>query len=111
MTREEQIVEAAKAKEEETSFCELVKSPVSRGVDSACGIGFIEGAIWADEHPDLYSVTRKAVERERKHLIDKACEWLEKNACDYEHSGGTCDSWFSASDLVESFRKYMEEQQ
>lgn len=51
MTREEQIIEAAKAKEEETGFCELVKSPVSRGVDSACGIGFIEGAVWADEHP------------------------------------------------------------
>jgi hypothetical protein len=44
-----------------------------------------------------------------KDAIDKACEWLEKNACNYEYSGGTCDSWFSASDLVESFRKYMEE--
>ena len=48
MTREEQIVGAAKAKEKETEFCELVKSRVSRGVDSAFGIGFIEGAVWAD---------------------------------------------------------------
>ena len=57
-------------------------------------------AKWADEHP-------------RKGLvdIDKACEWLEKNACNYEYSGGTCDSWFSASDLVDNLRKYMEEQQ
>lgn len=55
---------------------------------------FMDGALWAD-----------------RTMLNKACEWLEKNACNYEYSGGTCDSWFSASDLVESFRKYMEEQQ
>ena len=51
MKRGQQIVGAAKAKEQETEFCELVKSRVSRGVDSAFGIGFIEGAVWADENP------------------------------------------------------------
>lgn len=61
MTRERQIVEAAKAKEKETGFSELVKSPVSKGVNSAYGIGFIEGATWADEHPK--QITLSAADR------------------------------------------------
>jgi len=61
MTREEQIVKAAKAKEEKTDFCELVKSPVSRGVNSAFGIGFLEGAVWADENPK--QITLSAADR------------------------------------------------
>ena len=44
---------------------------------------FSAGAEWSDEHPDLYSVTRKAVERERKHLIDKIYQWLDENTEDY----------------------------
>ena len=61
MTREEQIVEAAKAKGEETEFCELVKSRVSRGVNSAFGIGFLEGAVWSDKHPK--QITLSAADR------------------------------------------------
>lgn len=44
-------------------------------------------------------------------LIDKACEWLETHAADYEQSAGTCDSWYSTSELVDAFRKHMKEQQ
>lgn len=43
----EQIVEAAKSAEKKTEFGELVHSKVSRGVNSAYGIGFLEGAEWA----------------------------------------------------------------
>lgn len=101
MTREEQIVEAAKAKEKETGFCELVKNPVSRGVNSAYGIGFLEGAEWADKHPDLYSVTRKAVEREREYMIDKFCEFMQ--SCEgYVVSGEKCN--------YENFMKFMNAQ-
>ena len=62
MTREEQIIEASQL------YAKHQQKP------------FMDGALWADSHPDLYSVTRKAVEREREHLIDKACEWVEKFA-------------------------------
>lgn len=46
---DEQIVEAAKSAEKKTEFGELVHSKVSRGVNSAYGIGFLEGAEWARE--------------------------------------------------------------
>lgn len=46
---DEQIVNAAKSAEKKTEFGELVHSKVSRGVNSAYGIGFLEGAEWARE--------------------------------------------------------------
>lgn len=52
MTREEEIVKAAKEFENRSWFSDIVHSKVSRGVDSACGIGFLEGAVWADENPE-----------------------------------------------------------
>ena len=72
MTREEQIVGAAKAKQEETEFCELVKSPVSKGVDSAFGIGFLEGAVWADEHPKNPQLSAEEKARAYDRAIIKA---------------------------------------
>lgn len=110
MTREEQIVGAAKAKEKETEFCELVKSRVSRGVDSAFGIGFIEGAVWADEHPNdevlklrkMFESDPDAYKQGYKDAIEKACEFMQ--SCEgYVVSGNKCN--------YDNFIKYMEEQQ
>ena len=56
---DEQIVEAAKSAEKKTEFGELVHSKVSRGVNSAFGIGFLEGAEWAREQ-----IMKKAVDGE-----------------------------------------------
>ena len=56
---DKQIVDAAKASEKETEFGELVYSQVSRGVNSAYGIGFLEGAEWAREQ-----MMKEAVEGE-----------------------------------------------
>ena len=44
---DKEIVDAAKKAEEASGFGELVRSNVSRGVNSAYGIGFLEGAAWA----------------------------------------------------------------
>jgi len=100
MTREEQIIEASQL------YTKHQQKP------------FVDGALWADKHPKndplegiLIHGNNDAYRLGYKDAVDKACKWLEKNVCNYEYSGGTCDSWFSASDLVESFRKYMEEQQ
>lgn len=56
---DEQIVEAAKSAGEKTEFGKLVHSKVSRGVNSAYGIGFLEGAEWAREQ-----MMKEAVEGE-----------------------------------------------
>ena len=61
MKRDEEIVNIAKQKEESQVFCDLVQSPLSQGVNSAYGIGVIEGAKWAD-----------------KSMIERARKWLEK---------------------------------
>jgi len=66
------------------------------------GIGFEQGAKWADEHP-------------RKGLvdIDKMCEWLYKNmdayACPIKAHGST--TWFAYvnPDIIKDFKKAMEE--
>ena len=83
MTREEQIINAAKTFEKKEGFSPIVKK--ARGVNSAWGIGFLEGAVWAD-----------------KTMIDKACEWLEVNVPNY----------FGHSEVypyLKDFRKAMEE--
>lgn len=56
---DEQIVEAAKSAEKKTEFGDLVHSKVSRGVNSAYGIGFLEGAEWTREQ-----MTKMAVDGE-----------------------------------------------
>jgi hypothetical protein len=43
---DEEIVNAAKEHERGFCFGRLVNSKVSRGVNSAYGIGFLEGAEW-----------------------------------------------------------------
>lgn len=83
MTREELILKAGE---------EITSNPIELE-------GFIEGAEWADEHPDLYSVTRKAIARERKYMIDKACQFIY-NLATNPHS----------AEAVESFKKYIEKQ-
>ncbi len=43
---DEEIINAAKEHEQGFGFGKLVNSKVSRGVNSAYGIGFLEGAEW-----------------------------------------------------------------
>lgn len=80
MTREEQIIKASQL------YAKALQKP------------FIDGARWADEHPDLYIVTRKSVEREREYLIRKACDWLR-------------GSTILADTTIERFKQAMKEQQ
>lgn len=51
MTRKEEIIQIARKKEKEVGFSQIVKD--AKGVNSAYGIGFLEGAEWADKHPIL----------------------------------------------------------
>ena len=71
---DEQIVNAAKSAEKKTGFGELVHSKVSRGVNSAYGIGFLEGAEWAREQ-----MLKEAVEADVNTYRDLASgkSWAE----------------------------------
>ena len=51
MTRKEEFIRTARRKEKEVGFSQFVHE--ARGVNSAYGIGFLEGAEWADNHPNL----------------------------------------------------------
>lgn len=46
-------------------------------VMSAYEIGFIEGAVWTDAHPDIDVRTMAAWQSGYKEAIEKACEWLK----------------------------------
>ena len=74
---DEQIVEAAKSAEKKTEFGELVHSFASRGVHSAYGIGFLEGAEWAREQmplPEDTLIFRKGVEEGKRLMMEDAVE-------------------------------------
>ena len=47
MKREDQIIYAAKYFEKKEGFSPIVMK--AKGVNSAAGIGFLEGAVWADK--------------------------------------------------------------
>jgi hypothetical protein len=86
MTREEQIKK--EALKECSSFDLPDKEGKFKGVNSAYGLGFCEGAIWAD-----------------KTMIAKACKWLDTvNTDNYMDSG-----IFQMYDLISDLRKYLEE--
>lgn len=93
MTREEQIVNAAKDSEKQIGL--------SGGV-SSYGIGFLEGATWADEHS-----------KEGLWDKDKVCRWIR------EHLTFNDDKWYTENDyvkgimdeVIEDLTKAMEEQE
>jgi len=61
MTREEEIISTAREYEQHTGFGDIVRKSHGHGVDSAYGIGFLEGAVWADEHPQ-YNPYKASIE-------------------------------------------------
>ena len=51
MTKEEIRQEALKAEKEVFPRCAGDKENIFHGVNSAYGLGFVDGALWADENP------------------------------------------------------------
>lgn len=102
MTREEEKLKAAD---------EYVKSRIKQGQGMTGDVfpAFIEGIEWADANPDgkmLLHVLNKSAEQAKKQMIEKVCEWLQKNADTYIGVEGLAllqDAFF------EDFRKAMEE--
>lgn len=72
-----------------------------------------EANIWARPNYEAKFVSdacMQMAEWERKKLIEKACDWLVANASDYAISTtGDDDDCVVSLDMVEDFRKAMEE--
>lgn len=64
MTRREETIQVIKQKEKEVGFTQIVKE--AKGVNSAYGIGFLEGVAWADGT-----------------MIEKACKYISMHQCEY----------------------------
>lgn len=134
MTREDEITNSAKEHEKQTFFCNLVKSGSSNGVNSAYCIGFIEGAVWADNNPSQqalakelhrlgYGITlngdiiskadeneeiERYVEYQKNKLIEKACEWLEENINKYLYINTDWNTPQLDYEFLKKFKKAME---
>lgn len=134
MTREEEIINAAKEHGKQTFFCDLVKSASSKGVNSAYGLGFIEGAVWADSNPSQqalakelyrlgYTITlngdiipraeeekamKSYIEYQKSQVIDKACEWLEENINKYLYINTDWNTPQLDYEFLKKFKKAME---
>lgn len=81
--------------------------------------GFIGGAKWADEHPNLYNdekyhtvkvscldeLNRKAVLYDE--FLEKACDWIQMNSIKYVNSIGGC-MYFDVINSTKDFKKAME---
>lgn len=70
---------------------------------------FIEGAKWADEHPNISEEEQVGMGGlgmtwQKKTLIKKACDWMEEALIDY-WSGINADS----SNFINDFKRAMEE--
>ena len=84
MTREEQIKNAAL--KECSSFDLPDKEGKFKGVNSSYGLGFCEGAIWAD-----------------KTMLDHACEWLKENIDWYSYNAFNTKSGYTEITLNDEF--------
>lgn len=75
---------------------------------------FEEGAKWADSHPNLSEEEQVGIGGlgmmwQKKHLIDKACEWLEQHKENYDMYDAWNGDYVNFKSLIIDFRKAMEE--
>lgn len=67
---DKEIIQRAKEAEKRTGFGELVHSPISKGVNSAFGIGFIEGMIEYRNSLQEESASEDLTDEIRKAIIE-----------------------------------------
>ena len=72
MKREDQIIYAAKSFEKKEGFSPIVMK--AKGVNSAAGIGFLEGAVWADNNPRTDMIGIDSISRVRSILLSNFCK-------------------------------------
>lgn len=98
MTREEEIIQAAKQKEKESEFTQIVKS--AKGVNSSYGIGFLEGAEWADEHPRVKEIE---VDEELQDFLKKKKAWVSDDWEVEYYNGDSFNHLYDLESLAKHF--------
>lgn len=94
MTIDKIIIEEAKKREKQSIFSDLAKSIQSRGVWSAYGVGFIDGAVFATEM-----------------IIEKACDDYCRVCGHYPHTvpfeicRNSCDYYSDFRALLKNLSK------
>ena len=82
MTREEIRQEALKAEKEKFPRCAGDKENNFHGVNSAYGLGFVDGALWADANPKSPWISVKdSLPFEHEKLIRKHYVFKPKTVC------------------------------
>ena len=140
MTREEQIKEASIDFQIATNpRCVAGAAFADFAREINVNQSFIEGAKWADNNPSQQALSKELhrlgygitlngdiisksevnkemeryVEYKKNKLIEKACEWLEQNICEYEDIyydvGGFVSPEFHIEEFMKDFKKAMEE--
>lgn len=72
---------------------------------SAYFAGYMDGAEWADAHPDIDVRTMAAWQSGYKEAIDKACEWLKEQLQNTTFNGEPL--FCEIEETLEDFRKAM----
>lgn len=116
MTREEQILnKAINYSKTEENFLEYYDCGDYCDDKDLIEKAFIEGAKWADEHPNLYNnekyhtvkvscldeLNRKATLYDN--FLEKACEWVKKHYIEYAHN--QLGSEYMINDLIKAMEE------
>lgn len=97
MAREEEIARASK------------DYHIKRHPDFTFGeyVAFIDGAKWADAHPDIDVRTMAAWRGGYKEAIEKACEWLDCYIDNYLFIDAENKSGIKWDDFINDFKQAM----
>lgn len=90
MYRDNQIIEAAHSREQEPGLSQLARN--QKIVNSAYGLGFIEGAQWADNNRWIDIKTEQPADEE---IVIVLTSWGEVGLCLRRHG-----QWLTESDEV-----------
>lgn len=71
-------------------------------------VAFIDGAEWADAHPDIDVRTMAAWQSGYNEAVSKACEWLDCYIDNYLFIDAENKSGIKWNDFINDFRKAME---
>lgn len=87
--KNEEIVNAAKEHERGIKLGKLAKSELSMGVNSAYGIGFLDGAEWALQQSQIIEIFGKRVKRIKdRNITSSGCfECVFHNICKHNIQG------------------------
>lgn len=114
MTREDQIKKQADIYTDDSSnYTEWFDGWSDTNDIELIEKAFVEGAKWADEHPNLNEEEQVGMGGlgmiwQKKELIKKACDWLRKQVYQ-EYPGGPLERLIT-DEMIDNFKKVVDRQ-